>query len=52
MTPAIIILVGDHGYRQAFHLEKLYGIKMEDPELEYFFMRNYLKRGLFRWRKT
>ena len=44
---AIIILVGDHGYRQAFHLEKLYGIKMEDPELEYFFMRNILSAVYF-----
>lgn len=44
---AIILLVGDHGYRQAFHLEKLYGIKMEDPELENFYMRNILSAVYF-----
>lgn len=42
-----IILVGDHGYRQAFHLEKLYGTKMDNPELETFYMRNILSAVYF-----
>ena len=39
---ASIILLSDHGFRRPGHLYKKFGIEIQDPQTEYYYMRNVL----------